>query len=156
MRAVDRTLTRSYLAIPASIPEARGALADLAIAAGACPQTADDVRLAASEALTNVVLHAYPEAPGALHVTAAVAATELWMLIADDGCGLESRSQRSGLGLGLALIAQVADDFTVRPRATRGVELQMRFDLARRVPAQDRGSIVSARSPASPRFSTTM
>lgn len=156
MSTVDQTLTKSYPAIPRSVPLARGDLAELAFSAGAPAEKLEAVRLAASEAVSNAVLHAYPDGPGAVHVTAAVASTELWILIADDGCGLEARSGRPGLGLGLALIAQVADDFIIGPRATRGVELQMRFDLALSALGHDRGSIVSARSPASPRFSTTM
>ena len=156
MSIVDRTLSRSYPAIPSSVPRARRDLTDLALAAGASRERLEAVQLAASEALTNAVLHAYPDRPGAVHVTAAVASTELWLLIADDGRGLETRTSRPGLGLGLALIAQTADDFTIGPRAMRGVELQMRFDLANARFAQERGSIVSARSPASPRFSTTM
>ncbi len=156
MTTLDRTLSRSYPAIPSSVPRGRRDLVDLAVAAGASRERMEAVQLAASEALTNVVLHAYPDGPGAVHVTAAVASTELWVLIADDGCGLEARTSRPGLGLGLALIAQVADDFTIGPRAARGVEIQMRFDLAVSASAQDRGSILAARTPASPRFSTTM
>jgi anti-sigma regulatory factor (Ser/Thr protein kinase) len=156
MRTADWTLAKSYPAIPVSVPVARRELAELARAAGASPDKLHAVRLAASEALTNSVLHAYPDGSGAVHVTAAVASTELWVLIADDGCGLEARSGHPGLGLGLALIAQMADDFTIGPRATRGVELQMRFDLAASWIGQERGSIVSAMSPVSPRFSTTM
>jgi len=156
MTISEQTLTKSYPAIPGSVPAARHELAELAMAAGALPQTLEAVQLAASEALSNAVLHAYPDSAGAVHVTAAVASGELWVLIADDGCGLEGGTQRAGLGIGLALIAQVADHLTVQPRANRGVELQMRFDLAARATGQDRGSIVSATLPAAPRFSTTM
>jgi anti-sigma regulatory factor (Ser/Thr protein kinase) len=156
MRTSERTLVKSYPAIPAAVPAARRELTDLAVAAGASPDMLEAVRLAASEAVTNAVLHAYPDSPGGVHVTAAVASTELWVLIADDGCGLDARSRRPGLGLGLALIAQVADDFTIRQRATRGVELQMRFDLARRRVGQQNKPVVSARVPVSPRLSTTM
>ena len=152
----QRTLTKSYPAIAGSVPQARHELAELAVAAGASPERLEAVQLAASEALTNAVLHAYPDGPGAIHVTAAVASTELWVLVADDGCGLEIRTQRPGLGLGLALIAQAANDFTIGPRANRGVELQMRFDLASGGHGQERGSVISARAPASRRFSTAM
>jgi anti-sigma regulatory factor (Ser/Thr protein kinase) len=141
MSTVERTLTKSYPAIPASVPLARGELAHLAAFSGASPEKLEAVRLAASEALTNAVLHAYPQGPGAVHVTAAVASTELWILIADDGCGLDARSRRPGLGLGLALISQVADDFTIGSRATRGVELQMRFDLAPSTYGRERGMV---------------
>ena len=145
-------MNRSYPAVPGSVPAARRELGELAIAAGATPDKLDAVRLAVSEAVTNAVLHAYPDRPGAVHITAAVASSELWVLVADDGCGLEARASRPGLGLGLALIAQASDDLTVVPRALRGLELRMRFDLER--PGHTRWSTCAATSPRSRRFST--
>lgn len=153
-RANCAQLIRSYPATPDSVPEARRDLTSLALTAGVAQERLDAIRLAVSEALTNAVLHAYPDAAGAVHVTAAVASGELWILISDDGCGLESRTRRPGLGLGLALIAQASDDFTVGPRSSGGVELRMRFDLAAPAAGQSRGSIASASRPASSRFST--
>jgi stage II sporulation protein AB (anti-sigma F factor) len=124
-------LTTSYRAVAACVGVARRELSEFAWAAGADPEQVDAVRLASSEALTNAVLHAYgdqPE-PGQIQVTAAVVAEELWILIADDGCGLAPRPDRPGLGLGLALIAQLSDEFAVCTRAGGGVEVRMRFDL---------------------------
>ena len=46
---------------PPSVPAARHAVEDVARAAGACPGTVEALRLAVSEACTNVVLHAYRE-----------------------------------------------------------------------------------------------
>lgn len=142
-----------------SVPSARRALSDFAAAAGAEPHQVEAVRLASSEALTNAVLHAYRGGPGSVYVTAAVVADELWVLIADDGCGLEPRADRPGLGLGLGLIAQVSDDLAIVPRAGGGTEVRMRFDLVggRRGSrsGQDRGPFRSACSPASSNFSTT-
>ncbi len=148
----DRALTRSYPAVPGSAPAARRELGELAIAAGATPDKLDAVRLAVSEAVTNAVVHAYPDRPGAVHITAAVASNELWVLVADDGCGLEAGASRPGLGLGLALIAQASDDFTVVPRSSRGLELRMRFNLERSRHA--RWSARAATFPRSRRFST--
>lgn len=116
-----------------------------------------DIRLAASEALTNVILHAYPDVPGEIHVAAAVIDGELWILVADDGGGLSSGSDRSGLGLGLTLIAQASDELSIVKRSNGGTELRMRFRLGDvEVPAADqcRGSVFSACWPASSSFST--
>ena len=148
----DGALNRSYPAVPGSVPAARRELGELAIAAGATRDKLDAVRLAVSEAVTNAVLHAYPDRPGAVHITAAVASSELWVLVADDGCGLEARASRTGLGLGLALIAQASDDLTVVPRSSRGLELRMRFNLERS--GHTRWSTCAATSPRSGRFST--
>jgi len=57
-------LSQSYPAIPASVPKARHALVALAAGALVAGEQLEAIALAASEALTNVVVHAYPRAPG--------------------------------------------------------------------------------------------
>jgi anti-sigma regulatory factor (Ser/Thr protein kinase) len=136
-------LNETYPAEPESVARARSALGDIAAAAGADSAQIEAVRLACSEAMTNSVLHAYRGEPGSIYVTAAVVDEGLWVLIADDGCGLEPRANRPGLGLGLGLIAQVSDDLAVVPRAAGGIEVRMRFSL---VGARLAARGVSARS----------
>ena len=127
MQSVVRNLNETYEASPRSVADGRSKLADLAAKAGATPSQVDAVRLAASEAMTNAVLHAYRGGPGLIYVNAAVASAELWILISDDGCGLQPRADRPGLGLGLGLISEVSDDFAVVARATGGTEVRFRF-----------------------------
>jgi stage II sporulation protein AB (anti-sigma F factor) len=129
MQSVVRNLNQTYEASPGSVAEARSKLADFAAKAGATPSQVDAVRLAASEAMTNSVLHAYRGGPGLIYVNAAVASEELWILISDDGCGLKPRAGRPGLGLGLGLISEVSDDFAIVSRATGGTEARIRFNL---------------------------
>jgi anti-sigma regulatory factor (Ser/Thr protein kinase) len=155
------SVNESYAAVPASLGAARRAVTTLARAAGATQEQFEDVRLATSEALTNVILHAYGERPGEIHVTAAVAGGELWVLVSDDGAGLHQGASKSGLGLGLTLIAQACDELTIVKRSSGGTELRMRFRLGAapghpgEAEGQLRGSDSSARSPASSIFSTT-
>lgn len=123
------TLTVTYPANPASVAIARHALTAFAAGAGADHRQVEAVRLAVSEAVTNAVLHAYRDDAGEVHVTAALVCAELWVLIGDDGCGLQPRADRPGLGLGLAIISQVSDEMAVVPRAGGGTEVRMRFAL---------------------------
>ena len=144
-------LSESYPAVAESVPRGREALTRLARTAGADDEQLEAIRLAASEALTNAVLHAYGDEPGQVHVTAAVNDGELWMLIADDGRGLGVRTSRPGLGMGLALIAAMADYFAVVRRAGGGTEVRMAFATgapSNGRPAQERGSASSANAPA--------
>ncbi len=131
MQSDATTLTITYPAEPDSVARARHALSDFAATAGANRKQVDAVRLATSEAVTNAVLHAYRGEPGTVHVAAAVVSDELWILIGDDGCGLQSRPDRPGLGLGLALISQLSDELVVVPRASGGIEVRMRFALVK-------------------------
>ena len=124
-----RTLVCTYDAVPESVPELRTATVALAKRAGAEPEYLDAIRLAVSEALSNVVLHAYADRPGCIYVTAAVTGDELWVLIGDDGRGLHVRSERAGLGWGLRLIATCTDYFEALERSQGGTELRMRFRL---------------------------
>jgi serine/threonine-protein kinase RsbW len=151
-------LSESFPAVAESVPTAREALANFAAAAGATQDQLHAIRLAASEALTNVVVHAYRGAPGWIYVNAAVASSELWILIADDGCGLRPGSDSPGLGVGLALIADASDDFAIVSRACGGTEVRMRFSFGppESVPEdQPRGSSEVAKRPASSVFSIT-
>jgi anti-sigma regulatory factor (Ser/Thr protein kinase) len=96
-------------------------------ATGATTEQVEAVRLAVSEALTNAVMHAYGANSGAVHVSASRAGDELWVLIADDGHGVESGYESPGLGMGLHLIACMADYFAMTKRSEGGTEIRMRF-----------------------------
>jgi serine/threonine-protein kinase RsbW len=129
MKSVGKNLSLTFRAERESVPAARRSVSEFAAAVGADRHQVDAVRLAVSEAMTNAVLHAYNAEPGNVYVTAAVVPGEFWVLIADEGRGLEPRTDRPGLGLGLALIAQVSDELAIVPRAGGGLEVRMRFDL---------------------------
>jgi anti-sigma regulatory factor (Ser/Thr protein kinase) len=141
MQPKGNPLTVTYPANPEVIAVARHALTAFAAQAGADQRQVEAVRLAVSEAVTNAVLHAYRDTPGDVHVTAALVSEELWVLVGDDGHGMEARPDRPGLGLGLALISQVSDEMSVVPRAGGGTEVRMRFAL---VNAENRQSSPSA------------
>jgi anti-sigma regulatory factor (Ser/Thr protein kinase) len=157
MRSVAQSWFETFPAVAESVPRARHALAGFATRAGAYAEQVDAVRLTSSEALTNAVLHAYRGEPGTIQVTAAVVAQELWVLIADEGCGMQPGTERPGLGLGLGLIAKLTDDFEIVARSGGGTEVRMRFDLLDEAERsdQDLGSSSSASLPASSRFSMT-
>jgi serine/threonine-protein kinase RsbW len=122
-------MSRGYPAIPGSVPVARRALVGVAEAAGADDGQVEAVALAASEALTNVVRHAYPGEAGPIQVSAWTADDALVVVIADHGRGLQAHSEAPGLGVGLALIAKLSDEFEIVQPASGGTEVQMRFSL---------------------------
>jgi anti-sigma regulatory factor (Ser/Thr protein kinase) len=123
-------LSTSYPAVPEAVPLARTAVAAVAEASGVAGEQLEEIRLATSEAITNAVVHAYQGgSAGRFHVTVAIAAGELWVLIGDDGRGLHAGNTSRGLGIGLSLISGLSDDFSIVTRATGGTEVQMRFDI---------------------------
>jgi serine/threonine-protein kinase RsbW len=89
----------------------------------------DAVALAISEALANVVLHAYPTGEGLVTLTAEMSPTELVVIVADHGIGARSfevGSAASGLGLGLALIHELCSTSTTEPTSD-GTTITMSF-----------------------------
>jgi anti-sigma regulatory factor (Ser/Thr protein kinase) len=123
----------SYRAVPASVPETRAVVAALAGRNGAGCNDLERIRLVVSEAVTNVVMHAYDESVGNVHLTAAVISGELTVVVADDGCGLGAAGESRGLGLGLGLIAQGCDSLAILARPFGGTQLEMRVALSDRV-----------------------
>lgn len=128
-QAQDAALRKTYPAVPESVPRARHEIVEVAAGAGASAGQLDAIRLAASEALTNAVLHAYDCRAGRLHVRAAVDPGGLAVSVVDDGHGMGAGTSRSVMGLGLALIAEAAQELAILKRPSGGTELQMRFGL---------------------------
>jgi serine/threonine-protein kinase RsbW/stage II sporulation protein AB (anti-sigma F factor) len=92
-----------------------------------------DIALAITEATTNAVLHAYRDRqePGTVTVTAERDGDHQCLYVRDAGSGLAPRVDSPGLGLGLGLIAQVADSADVRAPEDGGTEVVMRFAVSR-------------------------
>ncbi|HWE32543.1 MAG TPA: ATP-binding protein [Solirubrobacteraceae bacterium] len=153
------SLHRTYDADPDSVRAAREATVGFAAAAGFDAARLADVWLASSEALTNVVKHAYEVQGGKIELDVAITGNELCILIADEGRGLRPHPSGRGLGLGLMLIVAVSDEAAIWKRAGGGTAVSMRFGLEGSEPSggrrQSRGSVCSATAPATSRFSTT-
>ena len=140
------SLSESYPAVAHAVPRARRALSAFAASAGVTGERLERVCLAASEAVSNAVLHAYAGRPGEIHITAAVVSGELWILIADDGCGLRAAPRDSGgLGLGLRWMATFSDGLTLVRRSSGGLEVHLRFKLPGMTSAADEVDQLPAR-----------
>ena len=85
-----------------------------------------DVQLAVTEAATNAVMHAYATTTGDLTVTADVHDGELAIVIGDTGGGIVARCDSPGLGVGLSIIATVADQLRI-VSDTSGTKVHMTF-----------------------------
>src|SRR3954447_11010123 len=92
-----------------------------------------DIALAITEATTNAVLHAYRDRsePGSGSIEADAEQEHVPFSVRDEGSGRAPRVDSPGLGLGLGLIAQVADSADVRAPESGGTEVVMRFAISR-------------------------
>ncbi|HEV3320201.1 MAG TPA: ATP-binding protein [Solirubrobacteraceae bacterium] len=90
-----------------------------------------DVRLAVTEACSNVVVHAYAEeAPGPLEVLATLDDGTLTVVVRDEGPGIAPHPDSPGLGLGLPLIASLAESVHLGRDEHERTEVRMTFSLS--------------------------
>jgi anti-sigma regulatory factor (Ser/Thr protein kinase) len=129
MAHLSQSLDARFAAEADAIVAARDLLSSFARDAGLEPPRIDDIRLAVSEAVTNAVRHGYRGRAGEIRVTARVRDDSLRIVIRDEGCGMRRHAATPGMGLGLGLIAELADEMAIGSRE-RGTELAMRFALA--------------------------
>ena len=112
-----------------SVGAARRSVGEFAERAGAVRH---DVELAVSEAVTNSVVHGYPEEPeGTILVRAELAGARLLVTVNDDGTGLRPNIRSNGLGVGLPLIARVSETYRIEDGHDGGAEITMIFRTER-------------------------
>jgi anti-sigma regulatory factor (Ser/Thr protein kinase) len=129
-------------ALPEAAARARHAVLE---AIDGWPVDRSAVALVVSEAVTNVVLHAYRgrRRPGRVRVRVEFLTTAIEITVSDDGPGMRPRTDSPGAGLGMPLIATLAD--RVEVVSGRGTSVVARFALGAR------GGTAPARAGAQPR-----
>jgi serine/threonine-protein kinase RsbW len=122
-------LEATFPGTPPGVGELRRAVAEIARRAGMPDADVDAVRLAASEAASNAVIHAYRERVGELRMRARVDDGELHLVIADEGDGVAPRTDSPGRGLGLPIMAHVSERFEI-VSGPDGTEVHLAFRCA--------------------------
>jgi anti-sigma regulatory factor (Ser/Thr protein kinase) len=97
-----------------------------------------DIRLAVTEACANVVVHAYPgDEDGQMEVVASMEEDGLTVLVRDWGRGMRPRPDSPGLGLGLSLMAALAENVQLGHDTDKHTEVRMTFTLTDQSPGPD-------------------
>jgi serine/threonine-protein kinase RsbW/stage II sporulation protein AB (anti-sigma F factor) len=127
---------RLDVAVPAEairLAEVRAAVRQFLDRVGAAEPEQQSVVLAVSEAANNVVTHAYRDrdVAGELRVQAHVEADRLAVLVADDGQGVAPRPDSPGAGLGMPLMATLAESLSVTHTDSGGTCVILNFVLGR-------------------------
>lgn len=128
---MNQRLHEQRSALPAHVGPMRTAVVSFAQECGASKLECEQIALAVSEALSNSVLHAYAAGPtGPVTVEAWAQNGSLNVVVYDEGGGMLPRLDSPGLGIGLPLIAQMADHLDIEDRDGQpGVCLRMTFAL---------------------------
>jgi serine/threonine-protein kinase RsbW len=121
----------SFEATPDTPGDGRQAIHEFAACAGATARALDSIAICVSEAVTNVVVHAYrhDDRPGPVDIEVELDDTSLCVRVRDHGHGLVPRLDSPGLGLGLPLISQLSASSEIVSPQHGGTEIIMRFDL---------------------------
>lgn len=116
---------------PENVAVARQALGGLASALGLDVTILTDMKMALSEACTNVVVHAYPDGEGDMEIELHPEGENLHIVVRDAGAGIKPRPEKfeHALGLGLPLMASLAEDFEIHGGSGAGTEVRMTFPL---------------------------
>jgi serine/threonine-protein kinase RsbW/stage II sporulation protein AB (anti-sigma F factor) len=125
--------TSVWSAIPESVPQIRHWVLAHARRMGATQPALDAIGLAASEAASNAVLHAFDDEVDAAVMASAVVLLDervLRVIVVDNGSGMRPRPDSPGLGLGLPLITQLAEDVEFTRGQRGGTQVRMDFALA--------------------------
>jgi serine/threonine-protein kinase RsbW len=131
-------------ALPEGVGVVRQALAGMADALDFEASVLADMKMAVTEACTNVVVHAYDADTGVLEVEMSAAEQGLTIVVRDHGSGIQPRPAQSdtpALGLGLPLIAALSDTFELRGSAGHGTEVRMTFSYTRNSDPADRNPV---------------
>jgi anti-sigma regulatory factor (Ser/Thr protein kinase) len=120
---------------PEGVAVVRQALAGIADALDFDTAVLADMKMAVSEACTNVVVHAYEDADGMLEVDMIADDQGLTIRVRDHGSGIQPQVSPTrevpALGLGLPLIAALSDSFELQGSAGQGTEVRMTFGYTR-------------------------
>lgn len=95
-----------------------------------------DIKMAVSEAVTNCIVHAYPERVGKIYITAAILENNtVKITVRDKGCGIiDIRQAMEPLfttlggeraGLGFAVMESFTDKISVRSKPEKGTTVTM-------------------------------
>lgn len=100
-----------------------------------------DVKTTVSEAVTNAIVHAYPDGKGEIYVECEVGEDYITIVISDDGIGIPcislalepfytTKESEERSGLGFTIMKSFMDDFKVYSTVGKGTRLVMTKKIA--------------------------
>jgi serine/threonine-protein kinase RsbW len=124
----DSDVRLSLPARPENVAVVRHVLGAFAEALDLPDPVIEDMRLAVTEACTNVVRHAYiGDEPGTIDILIRPVDDMLQIVVSDHGRGIGPNRDTAGPGLGLPLIAALAHSVEIEDAPSAGSRLAMSF-----------------------------
>jgi serine/threonine-protein kinase RsbW len=131
METVSERVEIGIAAAASGVPLVRHALRGLLSGLDVADEVIADIALAVTEACTNAVVHAYPngDGEGSIQVVASHVGDSLVVTVRDHGGGMSPRVDTPGLGVGLPVIAAIAESVEIGSPDDGGTEVRMKFAL---------------------------
>ncbi len=94
----------------------------------------EEIKVAVSEAVTNCIIHGYPQEEGKIEIEMSIEDEQLLVIITDYGIGIEDveavlkpsyTTKDEHMGLGLAFIDSFMDDFKLESDINKGTVVTM-------------------------------
>lgn len=136
MTAKPNRAVMEFESRPDNLGFARVAVASFASSGLFTLEELDDIKLAVSEAVSNCIMHAYPEGPGPVTIELEMDGTLLSCVISDRGVGIadldEARSpgfstDPDRMGMGFTLMEALARTLDVESASGHGTTVTMTF-----------------------------
>lgn len=129
-------MTLTFKSLSCNEAFARSAVAAFCTEANPTIDEVTDIKTAVSEAVTNCVVHAYPEKPGNITVTCKVDEDIVYITVSDTGVGIDdtikvrqpffttlAEDERSGMGF--TVMESFMDGVELEKNKTKGVIIRM-------------------------------
>ena len=123
---------------------ARSTVAAFCVQANPTLEEINDVKTAVSEAVTNCVVHAYPDRVGEIVITASLDGENLKVTITDSGVGIKdinkarepfftTRPEQERSGMGFTVMESFMDSVNVSASLSGGLKVEMTKRFNKRV-----------------------
>ena len=132
----DNHISLSFPSLSSNESFARMAVACFAAQRNPTLEELEDVKTAVSEAVTNCIVHAYPDTVGPIQLTARLYDNALVLVVKDHGAGISDIAQameplfttggKDRSGMGFTIMERFMDSLQVRSAPGRGTTVTMR------------------------------
>ena len=141
---MDNSMTLRLPALSKNEALARSAVAAFAVALDPTIDELGDIKTAVSEAVTNSIVHGYPDGGGDIEIRAELNGRTIHIEVLDDGIGIadipaalcpfyttKAGEERSGMGF--TVMETFMDDLKVENRESGGLKVTMEKTLGKRI-----------------------
>ena len=133
---MNNKMTLTFLSLSENEAFARNAVASFMLPLNPTLSEINDVKTAVSEAVTNAVVHGYPDAVGDIELNAVIDSDSIHIEIIDNGVGIEclekalepfysTKPETERSGMGFSIMQSFMDEIDVKSSLNNGTIIKM-------------------------------